>query len=184
MEKVIYIYSLADPNTNMVRYIGKSINPKRRYNEHINNCYKSSNNHKDNWIKLLLSDNQKPIMNIIEETTIDIWGEREKHWISFYDNLTNSTSGGEDGTPSEEVIYKMKINNTGNNNPMWGKKWTKEQRDKLSKQRKGVPKSDEWKNKVSMKMGNKCVINGVEYNSISQARRELGVGYNTILKML
>jgi predicted GIY-YIG superfamily endonuclease len=150
MELIIYIYSLTDPNTNVVRYIGKSVNPKRRFNEHINNCHKSSNNNKDNWIKKLLFNNQFPILNIIEETTIDKWSDREKYWITMYTNLTNSTSGGEYGIPTDDVIQKMRVNNTGDRNPMWGKRWTEEQRLKLSIQRMGVPKTDEWKDGETM----------------------------------
>jgi predicted GIY-YIG superfamily endonuclease len=184
VKEIIYIYALIDPNTNLVRYVGKTNKPKDRYNQHINNCYRSKNNHKDNWIKLLLSNDQKPIMDIIEESTIENWSEREKYWISHYPNLTNSTSGGEDGTPTEDVIERLRIINTGENNPMWGKKWTKEQRMKLTEQRKGVPKTDEWKDKVSKKMGKPITIDGVEYNSIRDASRKLGLGYKVILRLI
>lgn len=184
MERIVYIYTLTDPTTNKVRYVGKSVNPQRRYNEHINGCYKSNNNHKDNWIKKLLSNDQPPILNIIEESTMDKWSDREKHWITIYNNLTNSTLGGEDGSHTDGVIQKMRINNTGEKNPMWGKRWTEEQRLKLSTQRKGIPKTDEWKDKVSKKMGKQCVINGIEYNSIRQASISLGISYKSVLKMI
>lgn len=184
MGQIIYIYTLTDPNTNIVRYVGKSVNPNRRYYEHITNCYRTFNNHKDNWIKKLLSNNKTPILNIIEETTKDKWSDREKYWISVFENLTNSTLGGEDGSFTNEVIQKMKANNMGHNNPMWGKRWTEEQKMKLSIQRKGIPKSDEWKNKVSKKMGKQCIINGVEYNSIRHASRELNISYKSTLKMI
>lgn len=88
------------------------------------------------------------------------------------------------GAHTDEVIQKMRINNTGEKNPMWGKRWTEEQRLKLSTQRMGVPKTDEWKDKVSKKMGKQCVINGVEYNSIRHASRQLGVSYKSVLKMI
>ena len=139
---------------------------------------------KDNWIKKLLFNNQFPILNIIEETTIDKWSDREKYWITMYTNLTNSISGGECGIPTDDVIQKMRVNNTGDRNPMWGKRWTEGQRLKLSIQRMGVPKTDEWKDKVSKKMGKQCTINGIVYNSIRHASRQLGVSYKSVLKMI
>jgi hypothetical protein len=59
----IYIYSLKHPITNEVRYIGKTKNIKRRYYEHINT---KGNSYKSNWIKSLLNEGIKPIIDIIE----------------------------------------------------------------------------------------------------------------------
>jgi hypothetical protein len=184
MGNKVYIYSLCDPDTEEVRYIGKTNNIKRRYNEHLKYVDRDLNNHKNNWIKKILSQNKLPLIKIIEETDINIWEEREKFWISEYDNLTNSTLGGEDGVFTEDVRKKMSLRNKGENNPMWGKKWTDEQKKKLSDQRKNKAKSEEWKNKLSEKLGYKCVIDGITYRSISHARRELGLGYRKIKKMM
>ncbi len=180
---IVYIYTLNDPITNEVRYVGKSVNPDRRYKEHIRNCY-SNSNHKNNWIKSILDRGDKPIMEIIEETTSEFWSEREQYWISIFDNLTNSTLGGEDGTFTEEVRNKMIINNTGENNPMWGKKWSEEQRKRLSEQRKGVPKSDDFRDKLSKKNGYSCIIDGVEYQSIKRASISLNISERGIKRRI
>lgn len=184
MDRKIFIYSLSDPTTKEVRYIGKTNNVKRRYNEHLIGKKIPLNNHKDNWIRTLTSKNLKPILNVIEEVTNEDWGEREIYWISQYDNLVNSTMGGEDGRMTDDVKEKLRILNTGTNNPMWGKKWTEEQRRKLSEQRRNTPKTDSFKIKVSEKLGSKCVINGIEYRSIRQAQKELKLSFKKIKELI
>lgn len=92
-----FIYTLLDPISNIVRYVGKSNNPKKRLYEHLRNCY-SSINYKNNWIKSLLSKNTKPILNIVDEVFLSDWEFWEKFWIFKYKkegyNLTNTDDGG------------------------------------------------------------------------------------------
>ena len=116
-----YIYSLSDPDTNEVRYIGKTNNLKRRLSKHLSNSELNSGNHKSNWIISLLRNNKLPIMDIIDEfdETNDI-NFYEIFYISLFKtwgfNLTNQTNGG-DGTfdwtgkkHKKESIHKMKMN--------------------------------------------------------------------------
>jgi len=100
VENKITIYSLIDPISNEVRYIGKTIQkPESRHSSHIS---QSKHNKKKDythcWIKSLLNNNNKPILNIVEET-YDI--TRETYWIKYYRELgcklTNFTDGGELG---------------------------------------------------------------------------------------
>lgn len=104
-----YIYTLTDPNTNQVRYVGKAKNPKDRYSNHINKS-RDKNTHKRNWINKLRKTNQKPLLEIIEETTDDNWKEREKHWIKYYLNsgnkLVNYTEGGDGLTFGNKTSFK------------------------------------------------------------------------------
>jgi hypothetical protein len=54
----VYIYSLTDPITNEIRYIGKSINPNQRYHSHLSRS-KEVKTHTNCWIfgkfRILLS---------------------------------------------------------------------------------------------------------------------------------
>lgn len=104
-----YIYTLTDPNTQKVRYIGKAKNPKDRYSNHINKS-RDKNTHKRNWINKLRKNNQKPILEVIEETTNDKWKEREKFWIKYYldkgNKLVNYTEGGDGLTFGNQTSYK------------------------------------------------------------------------------
>lgn len=111
----VYIYSLSDPITNEVRYIGKTIRIKKRYKEHI---YKARlpKTHRDFWILKLLNMELKPTMSILEECNEENWGSREQYYISIHSNLTNLTLGGEGShgyVPKEETKEKLRKANTG-----------------------------------------------------------------------
>lgn len=98
MENNVKIYKLIDPRTNEIRYIGKTISLlQRRLRCHIHTA-KNGNNHKDNWIKNILNDNLRPIIELVEMVPEKDWEEREKYWIAYYNsigvNLTNATDGG------------------------------------------------------------------------------------------
>ena len=74
-----YIYGLVDPETDKMRYVGKSNNPKVRYHYHL--ADKNTNPHKTAWIRGLSERGLKPKLVIIEETTQKQWEERERYWI-------------------------------------------------------------------------------------------------------
>jgi len=93
----VYIYTLTDPISEQVRYVGKTNNPKRRYRQHLY-CAKQLISHSQRWIQGLLDQGLKPEMQIIETTTRSLWREREQYWIQHYQEigspLTNLTEGG------------------------------------------------------------------------------------------
>ena len=107
--KTTFIYGLIDPNTNIIRYIGKSDKPKTRLSNHIQTS-KKSKTHKSNWINSLIKEKKKPIITILEEVNIENWEEREKFWIKKYKDdgydVTNFTNGGEGG---EKIHFIDKI---------------------------------------------------------------------------
>lgn len=154
-----YIYTLSDPDTNEVRYVGKTINTKRRYKQHLYD--KRQTSHKHSWITSLKKIGLKPIMIIIEECSSDNWEEREIYWISKYNNLTNNKLGGNGGdykrTISQESIEKIRQANLG-------KILTKEHKEKIG-------------NSVPCR---KVLIDNVEYKSIMEASKKLNRHYNTI----
>ena len=182
MKNVIYIYSLIDPDTNEVRYIGKTSNIKRRYYEHTTNI--KSNSHKSNWIRNLHTDGKSPILNIIEECNYGDWELREKYWISQFNNLTNGTEGGEDGRMTPQVREKLSALNSGKNNPCFGKIWTDEERKRLSESRRNRILTNEWRDNIGKTLGFKCEIDGVVYRSKKQASIMLGVSDTTIDRRL
>lgn len=112
--KTPIIYSLSDPITGEVRYIGKT---KNELHKRLSGHYKDkSENYKTHWIASLKKRELKPSISIIEICTEENWEERERYWISFYKNqgsrLTNLTDGGE-GLPrgykhSKETIEKIR----------------------------------------------------------------------------
>jgi group I intron endonuclease len=176
----IYIYSLKHPITKEVRYIGKTKNIKRRYYEHIN---KKHNSYKSNWIQSLLKKDLKPIIDIIEICNKDNWEEREKYWITQFDNLTNLTKGGENYEATEELRKKFSLLNSGVNNPNYGKKASKETRQKLSNSNKDKIFSEAHKLKLKIPFKKqKCLIDNIEYETIREASRVLNINHTTIKK--
>ena len=92
-EQFVYIYCLKDPISLEVRYVGKSVNPDKRFKHHLLNANKRKY-HSAQWINSLLLSNLKPIMEILEIANINNWKEKEMFWISNYNNLTNILPGG------------------------------------------------------------------------------------------
>lgn len=173
-----FIYTLSHPITNEVRYVGKTTNIKRRYYDHV---YRQSKTYKGNWINSLLKEGLKPVMNIIEECT-DNWSEREQYWITQFTNLTNGTSGGETFVMTEAVKEKLRLANTGKNNPNYGKTASEETKKKLSLVHKDKVISQEHKEKLRSAITTKraCLIDGKHYNSIREATIKLGLTWATI----
>ena len=154
---MIYIYTLSHPLTNEVRYVGKTINIKRRYKQHL---YDKRNSYKANWVKSLRNDGLKPILTILETCNEDNWQEREIHWIAQFDNLTNFLNGGGVNykpSTSEETKEKIRQANLG-------KKHTKEHKDKL--------KDSSIKKRIS--------IDGIIYESIIDASKILDIPIGTL----
>jgi group I intron endonuclease len=146
MEKIVksYIYSLIDPVTEEIRYIGKTVNPSQRLSAHIKSGYKKGS-HKECWIYGLLEKNLKPKMNIIEECLDDSWIEREKYYIRTLPNLTNHTEGGDSPSGhkmSEETRKKMSESRRGEQNSFFGKSHSNESRKLISKSIKEIPKNE------------------------------------------
>ncbi len=108
-----FIYGLCDPDTNELRYIGKSNSPKKRILDHIYSC-NDSITHKNNWIKSLLKENKKPILKILDQVPIIDWQMWETFYIKKYreegHNLTNHSDGGNGTTQHDyNTIEKMKL---------------------------------------------------------------------------
>lgn len=144
----VYIYGLVDPETNQIRYIGKSIRPFERLTNHMN---EKSNCHRSHWLQSLKRKGLKPTLVIFEEIIGEWpWQEAEIYWISRGRKLgwplTNNTNGGDGvyGLP-EETKEKMR--------KTWlGRKHKPETLVKLSKASKGRIKSEESKQLMREKM--------------------------------
>jgi group I intron endonuclease len=140
--KYTFIYALCDPDTEEVRYIGKSNSIRRRYSDHINECKTNRKSHKISWIKSLLGNNKKPLIKILDEVPQDDWKSWEVHYIDLYKskgaNLTNLTEGGQGGN---------------------GYKHTEESKKKMSNSKKGKKLSEEHRKKISESIKQKAEEN-------------------------
>lgn len=96
------IYSLKDPNTELVRYIGQTIvNPNDRYSQHIYTWKRSIGRitHVNSWIKSLSLQGLKPTMEIVEDNiNEDVLDFKEIDYIKLFKsigaNLCNHSMGG------------------------------------------------------------------------------------------
>lgn len=84
----IIIYTLTDPITNEVRYIGRTKKEILKYRliEHLSSSKSNHNSYKKNWIKKLKNLNQIPTIEELE-TLNTTWEEShlvEKYWIQQF----------------------------------------------------------------------------------------------------
>ena len=108
------LYFLKCPDTLEIRYIG--ITCKNRLNDRLSeHIYKSKieNTHKANWIKKLISENKRPIIeSILDNLSYEESLTKEVEYIKKYRedgyNLLNITEGG-DFNPSMLDSVKQKI---------------------------------------------------------------------------
>lgn len=158
---MVYIYTLSHPITNEVRYVGKTINLKRRYKQHL---YDKRTTHKCNWVKSLKNEGLKPVLTVIE-VCYDNWQEREIYWISQFNNLTNFLDGG------------------GTN---YVKQTSNETKEKIRQANLGKRLTDEHKFKISQNTNNKqkILIDNILYNSITEAANILQLSWFSINRRL
>ena len=119
----ILIYSLHDPRTGELRYVGKTKKLRARISEHLSRARKGQRTHLSAWLRSLVTVGLMPEMRVIEETSEQLWQARERFWINHFRQsgvrLTNGTEGGEGGATCN------------------GKKWTEERRKHISEKFKG-----------------------------------------------
>lgn len=140
-----FIYTLNDPDTGKIRYVGKADDPLKRFKDHLRD---RTINHRTNWIKSLASADKRPVLEILDEVPKTEWEFWEKEYIRVFRmigmNLVNSTEGGEapmSGRKSS-LQTRTKLKN-------W---WTSERRQAFSVLKTGIktgPHSLEWNKKIS-----------------------------------
>lgn len=85
-----YIYTLSDPSTMEIRYVGQTNDPKRRFNDHISSSINESSDsyetYKARWIRKVISNNLLPIINIID--TCDSIEESNRLERDYVDRFT------------------------------------------------------------------------------------------------
>lgn len=129
-EEKVYIYKLIDPLTHEIRYVGKTINLDKRLKKHKRDALSEGGTkyHRNAWIKSLHFSGYDPIIEVIEEVTLDNWQYWERYYIKkFRDKgypLTNMADGG------EGYITK------GKDHPSYGKHRSKETCELIRKKAK------------------------------------------------
>lgn len=154
--RVIWIYGLQDPETKALRYVGKSVNPKARYANHIHGK-EGDKSHKASWITSLKKKGLKPILVLLEPCTEETWPEREKRWIGSMRqttfDLTNHCDGGRasPGFQGRHHTEEAKLKQSSFWKGRMRGPLTEEHKTKVSKARTGEkrpPFTEEHKRKI------------------------------------
>lgn len=146
------IYTLSDPITNEIRYVGyTSTSLKERLRHHVKDC-KYKKGYKINWIKKLLKQGLFPIITELynfktkEEAIFNEIKTIFEYTLKGY-NLTNLTQGGEGGTgykfTSEQIEISRK-KRIGRKLPPC----SEERKKKISQANKGRKLTEEQKMKM------------------------------------
>lgn len=153
LTKRVFIYGLKDPESGVIRYVGKTKNLKGRFWRHLHDNVKT---HKGCWLNSLKRKDLVPTLEILENCLESEWVEREKFWIKHYkdlgNNLTNATEGGEGGTrlPGSKLsVAHCQAISKGRK----GIKFTEEHKAKIGLASKGRKLTEEHKLKISLNSG-------------------------------
>jgi hypothetical protein len=111
---LVYIYTLVDPKTNEIKYIGKTNNIELRLYTHTVKSSLLKNNLRTAWIKSLKKQGLTPIIEELDCVNELEWKFWEKHYISLFKSwgftLKNMTNGGDGNTcPYRTKEFKDKV---------------------------------------------------------------------------
>jgi predicted GIY-YIG superfamily endonuclease len=184
-DKTTFIYALIDPNTQLIRYIGKSNDPQKRLYRHLK---EKGTSYKVQWLRSLKTNGQIPEIQIIEEVLVSQWQKQECYWIAYYRqlgyDLANGTDGG-DGvhgrkrTPEERA--RIGAASTGNQYSK-GRKPTPEETAKRSASLKGHGVSEETRKKIANRHTGRIVSKDTR-EKLSSAFKGKNLAEDRIAKM-
>lgn len=117
-----YIYTLSDPVSKEIKYIGKTKNLDDRLSRHMQpSNLKRLWTPKNKWLKYLKNNNLRPIMELLDEGDKNNIDDLEIYWITQLKQwgykLKNSTIGGQNPTPKGAKLKKKHIKNLSKNHP-------------------------------------------------------------------
>ena len=148
----LFIYTLSDPRTLEVRYVGMTRNLNARLWSH---CHDKSHNKRTCWIKSLSKIGISPSIELLEEADESNWREKEKFWIEtlkFYGcGLKNGTPGG-DGIARHREDSKDKMSKASvGNRSMSGLHHSEESKRKISEATRGRKLTEIHKFRIGLK---------------------------------
>ena len=173
------IYKISFPNNPKV-YIGKTVSPNVRWYRHQLNARNDSNLHIHCAMRKYGIENA--IFEVIATCLEEEYGdESEIGLIAQYDSFRNGynmTTGGEGSRPSEETRRKLSELHSGENNPFFGKRHTKESKKKNRDSNTGKSRNSKvWKlyfedgrTEITDRLKQWCIQNGYNRQCIAYVR--------------
>lgn len=102
MTQLCVIYSLADPLSGNVRYVGRTTDVKHRVQVHLIEA-RAPKSLKGEWLADLLRLELTPVVAVLETTTVEASREAERYWIATFREqgltLLNRGRGGDGANP-------------------------------------------------------------------------------------
>jgi predicted GIY-YIG superfamily endonuclease len=95
-----YIYALICPIENKVKYVGKTKDPKKRYNQHLKKL-DAQMTPKRKWLENIFAKGLKPKIQILEKCENN-GREREQFYVTKYKTTTLNIHNPEKGAKSND----------------------------------------------------------------------------------
>ena len=144
---MVFIYALCDPDTEMVRYVGKAKCIPSRLKSHRN---EKRSTRKCRWLTCLCRRGVNPLVRILEEVADDKWEAAERLWIFYFRDqgcdLVNHTDGGEGlrgASPETRAKLSVLLKRRMADPSFRAKVFTEARNQKISAALSGKPKSRE-----------------------------------------
>lgn len=152
-----FIYTLNEPLTDEVRYVGKTVDPSTRMRNHTSHARKYKF-YAAQWIASLLDAGTKPTMHVVDSGFGSGAAEAEIRWIEHYRSigakLTNTAPGGAGSPPGGRVSDETKRKISESNR---GRVLSAETRARIAASKRGVKQSAETIAKRSLALtGHPC----------------------------
>lgn len=77
----VFVYALCDPFEGDIRYVGQTVNPKKRLGRHAYSAHTIQINPFYGWLSGLRAASVKPVFRVLETVTDGTARQREKRWI-------------------------------------------------------------------------------------------------------
>lgn len=154
----VKIYTLEDPTTGIVRYVGKTkLSLNERLQGHIDQAKEKGRrkNHRLAWITNILNSKLRPVIKELDTVLENEWQFWEVYWIaqikSWGFNLVNGDSGGLGGhrmtqETKAKIIATKKLNNSFRQPNTY--KHSVETIEKIKCSKAANPYAGYWKSKV------------------------------------
>lgn len=156
-QRTVYIYGLVDPREpEEIRYVGKTIDPRKRLKGHERYSRNGGTFPVNYWIRKLQKESVAPVLEILEECTGWDWIEREQHHVAYWriasnKKLMNATDGGE-GVKGYQPSEKERKAASERLKKMWK---DPEMRGRLSESRRRMWKDPDFRERGSNVMREK-----------------------------
>jgi hypothetical protein len=188
------LYTLSDPLTGEIRYVGVTRNARKRLAAH---SLARENTYKARWIRGLKAAGEKPLMNVFQELPNDCWEDAEIYWIAFLRSagcpLTNTTTGGEGVYKSDEMkarwadpLFRAQMLRRPVSRGFSGKHHTDASRAANAAAHRGRVQSQETVLQRAAALGGRPFRDqhGVVYQTVREAARQLALPRQNITAVL